>query len=260
MSVPVIYYGNALLSGTLGAELGGAASTLPRVRDGSITLPYILTESGTTSPSRVGEVNLTLPAAISTTDRALIFPRCDLEESLRVRLYSRATSGAAASTQANEILAERTRFYLQDFLVSGQDHAFFEIQGVSRGTASGYQYVNEIVIAQKYTLPRSPEVSVTRAKVRQFNRLDVPGSEPFTRRTGPMLRRTSMNFVVLSGSEIDALRGFIDGVEGGSAFTLTDDLGVSYWSELIDADVPEQDEAGVSSVTLTFQEIRVDDE
>lgn len=252
---PIIYYGNALLSGSLFAMQGGDADTLSRVRDGSVNLSYVHTISG--AGGRTGEVNLTLPFEVSPD--AVVLPRCLLQSGTQVRVRARTVSGAVAKVQVNEILSGDVTFYLSDFDTPERKiDTFFEIRITAGASQPLAQEVHEVVLAQKYTLPRSPEVSVTRTRVRQFSRIPIPGGQPFVKRNGPMLRQTSMNFVVLSGSEVNALRGFIGVVEGGEAFTLSDDLGDVYWAELLDANVPEQDEAGVSRVSLTFQEIKVE--
>jgi hypothetical protein len=257
VSQPIIYYGNALLSGTLSGSNATAANPIARVRDGSVNNSFKVTLSGATD--RDGVVGLTLTTAAQPT--GFVLPRCALSSGATVTLIMQTgpTDSAGLETLVSDTLTEDKSFYLADIApTSGNLYFALTVSATSGITVA--QTAHEIVLAQKYTLPRSPEVSVSRGKLRQFNRTDIPGGEPFIRRTGPMLRETAMNFVIVSGSEANALRGFVGGVEGGSAFTLTDDLGDSYWSELVDADVPEEDEAGVSSVALTFREIGVDNE
>lgn len=254
MATPIIYYGNALLSGALFGDNGSVDNPAARVRDGSVNLSYAITASG--ASQRTGEVNLTSVSAIQPD--TVIFPKCALSSGAVIQVIMSASSGAGdADTLVSATMGADTTFYLSD-LGATSGNLYWQVSvsgGVSQPLA---QSVHEITLAKKYTLPRSPEVSVTRTRVRQFSRIPIPGGQPFVKRNGPMLRQTSMNFVVVSGSEVNALRGFISAVDGGEAFTLSDDLGQVYWAELLDSNVPEQDEAGVSSVSLTFQEIKVE--
>ena len=118
------------------------------------------------------------------------------------------------------------------------------------------QYVNELMLAKRLVLPRTPEVGVTRDRVRQFKRIDVPNGQAFVKKLGPMLRRTSYSCVAVSGAERDAVNAFVDAVDGGQPFYFTDDLGDTYWAEIPEPVVTTSDEAGIDNMQITFQEIK----
>ena len=251
--IPIIYYGNALLSGSLSGENDSSANPVARVRDGSVNLPYTHVLSGA---SRLDTVAVVLTSAVQPD--SIAFPKCALTSGVRVQVWQASGIGAPDLNEVlDETLPSDTSFYLADLSATSGNLTW--IVGISATAQQPLpQYVHEILLARKYTPPRSPEVSVTRTRLRQFTRLPIPGGQPFTKRDGPMLRNTLYSFVVLSGAEVDALRNFISEIDGGQSFVITDDLGSSYWAELIGSNVPEQDDAGVSSISLQFQEVKVE--
>lgn len=254
MSVPVIYYGNALLSGTLSGTNDTAATPLRRVRDGSITLPYPLAVSG--AGARTEAVTLTSVSAIQPD--TLVIPKCSLSSGAVLRVYmASAAGGADVNYLVSATLPADTTSYMVDLgATSGNKHWTVDI---TVGAAQPLvQTVNEIALARKYTLPRSPSVDVRRTRVRQFERTPLPGDQPFTRRQGPVLRRVEYDFIVVSGAELNKLNTLAAGLEGGSAFNFTDDIAETYWAELVQGDITQGDTAGVYGVSLAFQEIGVE--
>lgn len=252
---PVIYYGNLLLSGTLSGTAEDTSNVARKVRDGSINLPYTVTADVLTIQSGSITLELTSPAAPD----AFVLPKCALLSGHTVLLQSMddlAETNLATLVTLN--LTSATEFILEE-LTTPTPRAVWRLLISGAQSLDAQARVHEWQLAlEKLTLPRSPQVGVGRERVRQFTRLPVPGGQPFVKRDGPRLRRTTYDLVVLSGTEVDSMRDFADAVDGGQAFTLTDDLGSSYWAELSAENFAEDDQAGASRVRLQFQEIRTE--
>ncbi len=257
MPAPIVYYDNLLLSGTLSGSEQSTDNPVRQVADGSINLGY--THTSDVSPTaHSGSVYLTLTSPQEPA--TFILPRCELHSGMTLKLQSMddvaETNLATVLTQ--EVSGELA-FYKADLPGGGTPRAVWRIL-ISGASGLVPAKVHEAQLAvTKTQFARSPQVEVARTRVRQFTRLAVPGGQPFVKRDGPRLRRTAYNFILISGVEADALRDFVDAVEGGEAFTFEDDQSACYWAELLGNDIPENDSAGVSSwAQLTFQEIKVD--
>lgn len=253
---PIVFYGNLLLSGVLIGSRNSTSNPVRKVADGSINLPY--THTADTGPGlHSGSISVTLTSA--QVPSTLVLPQCSIASGFTLLLQS--MDDVFGTNTVNVISADfnsTTKFYKQD-LPSGA--AANLVWRVMLSGASGLvpAKVNEIQLATtKEQFARSHQVGVERGRVRQFTRTPIPGGQPFVKRDGPRLRRTGISLILVSGTEVNAVRDFVDAVEGGDAFTFTDDLGSSYWAELLGAEVIEDDQAGVSSWRLQFQEIKVD--
>lgn len=255
MARPIFYHGNYLLSGTVTGSNDSAANPVRKVHDGSINLPYVFSvDVDPTTQSGQVTVDLTtreLPAALS-------LPKCALLSGHTVKLQSMTnTAGDGTVDVITSGLTAPQNFLLAELPVASGNFVWRVVISGASGLVT--PKVNEVQLASTKTqLPRSPEVAVSREHVRQFTRMPVPGGQPFVKRDGPMLRLVRYQFRSVQGTETNALRSFVQDIEGGSAFTMTSDLEESYWAELLAPTVPEEDEAGVSQWTLTPQEIKVD--
>lgn len=254
MARPIIYHSNLLLSGSISGTAATTDNPVRKLRDGSINLPYEVTAD--VAGIQSGSVTLELTAAQAPD--AFILPKCDLLSGHTIVLES--MDDLAETNLATVVSADIVTPTV--FLLSGTSGT--TARAVWRMTITGaiglaeQAKVHEWTLPTRYDFPNSPQIGVGRARVRQFTRLAIPGGQPFVRRDGLRLRRTAYQFVLVSGSEVDGLRAVVDVLEGGDAFTHTDDLAQSYWGELLEQVVDEGDEAGVSSVQLTVQEIRVE--
>lgn len=255
MAKPIFYYGSLLLSGTISGTAATTDNPIRKLRDGSINLPYEVTADVASIQS--GSVTIQMTTA-RTTD-AFILPKCGLLSGHWLHLES---MDDLAETNLASVIPSFEITEPTDFLLSGIAGA--TARKVWRLTITGDQaldaqaLVHELQLPIKYQLPDSPQVGVDRTRVRQFTRIPVPGGQPFVKRDGPLLRQTSYQFILASGSDIDGVRNLATALEGGDAFTHTDDLAASYWAELLGNAVAEADEAGVSSVALTVQEVNVE--
>lgn len=252
MPRPILYHGNLLLSGSVSGTQDSSSNPVRKVRDGSVNLPYTVTAD----VAGIQSGSVTLQLTVAASPDAFVLPRCDLLSGHTITLESMDDLAETNLATVHTVtLTSATEFYLQELASPTARKVWrLEISGATALAAQGK--VHEFQLADKYQLPRSPEVNVARTRVRQFTRLPIPGGQPFVKRDGPRLRQNGYSLVILSGSEVDTLRNFVDTVEGGQAFTMTDDLQESYWAELLSANLEEEDEAGVSRVTLQFQEIK----
>lgn len=253
---PIVFYDNLMLSGSVSGTEQSTDNVVREVADGSINLGY--TVASDVSPTlQSGSVTLVLVSAQLPV--TFILPKCELQSGHTLKLQSMTDVGGTDTVDLiTQTFSGETRFFKQDLpATSGQFVWRVLISG-----ASGLEppLVHEIQLATtKYQVARPAQVLVDRTRVRQFTRIPVPGGQPFVKRDGPRLRRYGYTFILVSGAaEIAPARDFIDAVEGGEAFTLQDDLGDCYWAELLGNDISEADSAGVSTLRLTFQEIKVD--
>lgn len=241
---PIIYHSNLYSLGTLSGSHGTNTNLVERIADGSVNIGYETTRVG----QSVGVIISVLPAA--TRPDALVIVRADGLAGEQFILYSEDVGGGNLDVELNFLLGS-TLPHVEE-LPAGTDKQQWRL-GVFGPSASTFIY--EMQLATKYQVGRSPDLLVTRTKVRQFSRATVAGGQPFVKRDGPGLRRTLCTFTLVSGAEVTAAEAFIDAVDGGQAFTLTDDRGETYWAELLDGDVAFRDTAGVFAVSMTFQEI-----
>jgi hypothetical protein len=263
---PVIYYGNLLLSGTLSGTNASPTNPVRQTADGSINLPYIHTAN--VSPTlQSGSVYVTLTSAQAPVGLSL--PRALLSSghTLKLQSMSNAQTEAGLTTALTVTFSGTTRSYLAE--TSGLTPALVWRVLISGVSGIVPAQANEIqLIGTRFQLG-APQVGVARGHVRQYVRTGVPGGQPFVRRDGPKLERSQYVLASVVSGELDSVNddiltdgdglvAFIDATDGGGAFTLTDDLSRSYWAELLDVEVAENDVAGVSSWSLTFQEIAVD--
>lgn len=246
---PVVYFANLFSEGVVSGSRDTTTNQARRVGDGSINLEYTATSGAVpsgafavTMPTAVLPDSFVLASGVAPSGTLFILESEDADGSNNAAVVS-ATTAAQVESFAYDIPQGATPRRRWRVVVSG-------VSGAAQ------LVVNEFMLATKFTFPRSPEVGVSRTRVRQFGRLAIPGGAPFVKREGGNLRRLSADFVVISGTELDSYHGFITEVEGGQAFYLTDDLGSSYWAELMGREQPQQDQAGVHRARLTFQEIK----
>lgn len=249
---PSIYYGNLFAEGTLSGGQDTTTNPVRRVADGSVNLDYSIMSGGAVTS---GWVAVAMGSGV--VPDALVFPKCsivsghmfsleseDLDQSNRTTVLSYTASGTLDRLVLHLSGGETPRRVWR-LWVSG-------VSGLDAMTA------REVQLATRLQFPRSVEVGVGRTLVRQFTRLPIPGGQPYTKRDGPALRRTRWTFSIISGSEVSGMQTWVRAVEGGSSFTVTDDLGDTYWSELLGPDQPFSDRAGVYGVDMTIQEVRAD--
>lgn len=254
MSRPIFYYGNLLLSGTLSGTADSATNPVRRVRDGSIGFEHTPAQASSTL-TVTGDIYVTLTA--SGTPAAWSFPRCLLTSGTAVQLHRMddvAETGIAL-VDSFTVSAETTSVH-RELTTSGA--LVWRVRVISPSGAEAGQDLHEVQLSStKYQLPRSPSVGVTRTTIRQFDRVPLPGGEPFRARRGPPLRRVDYDFVILSGAELTNLHALVSGTDRSQAFVFTDDLGSTYWAELMGLTHLDADAAGVNTVALSVQEVRV---
>lgn len=256
MPRPIVYYGNHMTSGTLSGSTESTDNPVREVADGSINLGYAVT-TDVSPTAHSGQVDLVLNAAVRPA--AFILPRCSLVSGLTLLLQSMDdVGGTNLATVVSADISTLTTFYKAEISSGETPRAVWRllISGVS-GLVPAKVHESQLAVTRTQ-FARSPEVSVSRIRVRQFTRIPVPGGQPFVKKDGPRLRRYTYNFVLVSGAtENNPMRDFVDAVEGGEAFTTQDDLGDCYWAELLGNEINEGDSAGVSRWATAIQEIRV---
>lgn len=253
MGRPTIYYGNLFSLGVLSGTEDTADNPVRRIADGSVNLRYTLTSTVASRAS--GEVEVTLTTAAAPD--ALVLVSGGTVSGHRWILESEDVGGGNNATILDfTISAQVDRFVREISGATARRVWRLTVSGVSGVTTNQEPY--EIQLGTKHQLPRSPEVGVARERVRQFTRVPIPGGQPFVKRDGPRLRRTTYRLVVLSGSEVTAAEDFVDAVQGGQAFTIVDDQAAQYYAELLRQDIPFPDEAGVYRMEFMFQETRAD--
>jgi len=246
--IPIIYWGNFFAEGALSGSTSTDANPGRRVGDGSINLPYEATSGSPPS----GVIQVTLSEAKAPDAFVLVLG--DVTSGTRFTLESEDLGGGNNATILDFTLTADTDRFVQT-ITGATARAVWRLTVVSGAAQASFR---ELQLASAQQLPRSPEVGIDRTRVRQFTRIPIPGGQPFVKREGPRLRRTLYSFVAISGLEVSGLERFADGVEGGDAFTLVDDLAAQYWSELVESDVGFPDQAGVFTMQLGFQEIAVE--
>lgn len=259
---PIIYYDNLLLSGTLTGTRASQTNPVRLVDDGSINVPYTITSAQTTQS---GSVYVTLTSA--QLPAALSIPKCVIPSgyTLKLQSMSNAVNETGLVTVLSATFTSETRSYLAE-LPSGTVAATIwrvMLSGVS-GLVSAR--VHEVQLAPTRAVLGVPQVGIARRKIRQYARTPVPGGQPFVRRDGPILDASTYVLVAISGAPSDTpglsdqgtIEAFIQAVDGGDAFTITDDLARTYWAELVDMEPDFNDEAGAFTWKLNIQEIEID--
>lgn len=250
---PKIFYGNLFALGVLSGSMNSYTNPVRRVADGSINLSYQLT-SGLVSGLVGGAVAVTLPVAMAPD--AFVLPKGSTASGHQYVLESEDVGGGNNATVFDFTLSGATDRFVQEISGATPRRVWrLTVNGVS---GLDHMSAREMQLASLLEMPRSPEVSVTRTRVRQFTRLPIAGGQPFVKRDGPRLRQTRFSFVVVSGAELLGVEAFVDDIEGGESFTITDDLAQTYWAELLGTEQPFDDEAGVYRVGLAVREIRAD--
>lgn len=251
---PTFYHNDRLRLGTLSGQHNAVNNPVRRVADGSITLPYLAT-SGTT-PTGAIETRIASGFADPQNPTHLVIPRAAATLSgYRILVHSEDLDGSNQDVRL-------------DVTSTSGESAVYTLSGgtarrVWRITFSGVSgqallQTYEIMLADEYQAARPPLVGVDRIRGRQYTRIPIQGSQAFVKREGPRLRRTRYTIPLISGTEIDGLRSFIDSIEGGNPFFHIDDLGDQYFAEMMGEGADEADEAGVYEVDITVQEIKVD--
>jgi len=248
VSLPVFYHSNLFALGTLTGTASGTFNPLRRIADGDIGLPY----NFTTGDPPIGSAELTLSGAALPV--ALVMVRMEQVSGYRLILESEDVGGGNNVTVIDDTLSD---VFSAVYPISGSS-----ARRVWRLTLSGVSglavaRVYESMLASTYTFPRPVEVGVSRTRIRQCNRIDIPGGQPFTQQMGPMLRQNDYSFFAISGSEIDALEEFILAIDDGGSVYHEDDLGAAFWAEVFAKDLQLDDQAGVFGVQMTAREVRV---
>lgn len=249
---PIIYHSNSFALGTLSGERDTNLNPVERVADGSVNLPY---EAATTTIVS-SAIQVTLPTADRPDVLALARVDPGSAASVRFILESEDVGGGNNATEL-------------DFTVSG--FASPTVQTIPGGTARrvwrltvsgidgfGPVDVYEMQLATQYQIPRSHEVLVDRARIRQYTRVPIAGGQPFVKRDGPTLRRSLYTVVLVSGAQVSGAEALVDALDGGQSFTFTDDRSETYWAELLGQETPLPDEAGIYRWSPLFQEVNAE--
>lgn len=248
---PKFYYNDRFRLGTLSGSEATSVNPVERVADGDMGLYYQATCGATPS----GIVQVELPSDMLPS--ALVIAKATTLSGYRIILESEDVGGGNSAVRVDEVVSSGITSVV--YAVSGGGAA----RRVWRLTMSGtiglpVIWLYEAMLADEQLMPRSNEVGVERARVRQYSRVAIPGGTPFTKRDGPRLRRTGYAFVVLSGSEVQGLEDFVDGIEGGEFFFHVDDRGEQYMAELLNPGQVFADQAGVFNVRMSVQEVESD--
>lgn len=248
--VPTFYHTNLFALGSLSGSTSGLTNPPERIADGDIGLVYVFT---TGDPS-VGVVQLTLSAA--QLPDALVLARVEQTSGFQLTLESEDVGGANNVLVLNELLDETTHYV---FPISGSSaRQVWRLTLSATVTGLAPAKIFEAVLADIYQLPRPNEVGVRRSRVRQVNRIDIPGGQPFTQKMGPVLQENVYSCVLLdgtSGEEVAVYEEFVNAIDNGGSIWHIDDRGVEFWAEVIARD--SQDEAGVFSLDIGVREVRV---
>ena len=251
---PKFYHNDRLRLGTLSGQYNGLTNPVRRVADGSITVSYLATSGAT--PTGAFETRIASGFADPQNPTHFVIPR-----------GTPTLSGYRIIIQSEDLDGSNQAVRLDVTTTSGEYGVFTLSGGTARrvwritisGTASMVPLrLFEAMLADEYETARSPIVGVQRIRSRQFTRIPIVGSQAFVKRDGPRLRRTRYTIPLVSGTEIDGLRTFIDSIEGGNPFFHIDDLGDAYFAELLGEGASEPDDAGVYFVEMEIQEIKVD--
>jgi hypothetical protein len=254
---PIIYYGNVFAFGVLSGtntEVNEPTGAVRRVSDADLSNPYQIVDGDPSTVEGIvsGEVAVFTDGSLPTGFAMVIGSQLS---GFQARLLSEDIGGGAAQVHDSRTLSGNDAYHFAVTpLSSGNQVWRYELSGTTSGI--GIPQLNEIMLGVRYQLPRSPEVGVGRTKQRRFDRLAIPGGQPFLFRQGSALRQRAFRFYLISGTETEELDDFLDGVDGGDPFFLVDDHGEGYWAELVGNDQASDDQAGVHLVALTFCEIR----
>lgn len=250
---PVIYWGNLFRRGTLSGTNTDEAFPVRRVGDDDLTLRYPIV-SGTVSGLVSGEVSTTLASGV--TPDAFVMARGQSLSGIVFEVISQDVGGANAASHGT-------------FTASGDDPFVLELSGVSTarrqwrvtlsGTVSGATVPDlfEIILADKLTFPRDPQIGVSRTTAHQVSRIPIPGGAPFKLRLGTRLRQTSYSMVV-EDPLVSGVKNFLNENDGGQNFWHVDDKGGSYFAEMLGPDFVFDDQAGVNFFALTVRELRAE--
>jgi hypothetical protein len=113
----------------------------------------------------------------------------------------------------------------------------------------------ELMLADKLTLPKSPEIGVARTRQQNYQQMAVPGAASFKLRLGEDYRKVAYSFQLVSGAEVTAVETFLQVNDGGEPFWMVDDLGSSYWAELQASSHAFDDQAGVYAFNVAISEV-----
>jgi len=257
-----------MLSGTLSGTNASTTNPVRQVADGSINLGYVVTPTGQSLTS--GSVYVTLASAQTLSGLSIPKGLIPSGYTLKLQSMSNAVTEAGLTTHYTLVVSAETEFVLTT--VSGASPALVWRVMLSGVSGLAPARTHEIQLFTSQFQFGDVQVGIDRGHVRQFSRIGIPGGQPFVRREGPKLERSPYSFVSITSAQLaaggpglsefvtdgDGLVAFIDAIDGGDAFTLTDDLGRSYWAELLDPEPAQRDVGEVSSWLLTFQEIKVE--
>lgn len=249
--IPRIYHNNRFASAeTLSGSESSASNPVRRVGDGDRTLKYYL--FGTPGTPVSGEVHATMAAATLPTH--FVQARATAVSGYTVKVFSSDVGGGNQAQHMETVL-------------SGDDSFVETLSGASTPrrcwwveystTVSGLGECNlyELMLADSYELPRSPEIGVGRTIVQNYQQMDVPGAASFKLRMGEDYRSVAYSMYLVSGSEVSNMESFLRTNDGGEPFWFVDDLGEGYWAELQAPTHGFNDQAGVYTFSLAINEI-----
>lgn len=274
MPAPIVYHGNLLQSGTI-FQMGQAAQNetpflvdpdnpYTRQYDGSSLLSYSASGVVYITIIRYSTVIVSLPTSGHDPDAVFLLSR-GWESGLGYSTTFAVASSSDGDAPGYGLVTKSwtgedvPSLYVADVSDAAR-HPELKNYYFSITALSSWQIpeIYEVGFTKKWTMPRAPLVGVQRGLARQTTRLEIPNGSPFTKRDGPIVRETTYNAVLISGSEVEAFHWFISDTDGGQIFPFTDDLGATYLAELVNQDVVESDTAGVYSASLTFREVKIE--
>lgn len=254
--IPKFYHSDRLRLGTLSGQFSSVTNPVRRIADGSITLSYIATSGAT--PTGTFETRITSGQGSAENPTHFVIARGTPSVSgYRVIVTSEDLDGTNSATRLDVTLTSGVTYTVQA-LSGGVARRVWRVLLSGTGSTIPPLRLFEAMLADEYQPARQHQVGVRRQRVRQFTRIELPGTQAFVKRDGPRLLATSYALILVSGSEIDGLHTFLDAIEGGEPVFHTDDLGQNYFAEVMGTGPEEEDEAGVYSLDLQVQEIGVD--
>jgi hypothetical protein len=255
---PIVYYGNFYIaSGTLSGtntDTASVKSAVRRVADADLSLAYQLVsgDPGAITGVVSGQVALYSDGVVPT---GFVMVHGELLSGFVATLWSEDTGAVNPQTHDSRTLTSDAPYHFAISGVSGGTEQWrYSLSGTTSGL--GIPHLHELLLGTRYQFPRSPQVNVQRSIVRRFTRHEIPGGQPFVFKQGTNLRETLYTFQVISGTEVDNLRAFVSGVEGGEPFFLVDDLEEAYWAELVQGNVTFSDDFGLWEAQLGFREVK----
>lgn len=251
MAKPIFYYGNALAAGVLTGTSTLETNPVRRVADSDKTLLYTLITDTVGPDVEVGQVAVTLPIAATRTHFVLVSGTALSGWTLSVE--SEDADGGNNASHGSQAMTSDAPFVLA---LSGVTTArrvwrakFTSVSGIETSPK-----LYEMMVAKQYQFGMAPLIGVTRTRVHNYQRLDVPGGAPYKHRLGEDYLAIGYRYT-LPTTELSGFRSFLRENDGGEPFWHIDDESNSFWGELRNVNVSFDDQAGVHSFSFVVQEI-----